>query len=150
MYIVQPISWPARWSHDWLIATIGWGLATLTAHAHKRRHHIYRCQNQCIISFTHRAPRQVKIIEFVLNSVSSQILGFTGCCVLHSVVLHVILTWGIKSLDRKCSVLFPLNINRVPIYSRLGFGKFQLLKLQEPEWINEIVLSIIIRKINIF
>ena len=65
--------------------------------------------SKSVYYFTHRAGGQAKKFELILNSVS-----FTGCLVLHSVVLHVVIARQLRSSDRKRLVLFLLNIKQSP------------------------------------
>ena len=97
-------SWPTSWSHDWLVATGGWGITTLS---HTQTPSVitslrnYQCQNQSIIPFTHSVGGMGK------NLVLAWIL-----LIGRFPALHVTFTWGIKSSDRKPLVLFPLNIKQ--------------------------------------
>ena len=73
----------------------------------------------------------MKIFEFVLNSVSSQISGLPGYRVLPSVVLHVVITWRIMSLDRNRLVLFPAKYKTESQF-RLGKKKYFFVLKNDP------------------
>ena len=87
----------------------------------------YQCQNQFIIPCTHRVGGWVKLFEFVLNSVSLQIPGLPGCHQLPSVVLHVVITWRVKRMDRKRSVLFPSKYKTESHLRLRAWGKIKFL-----------------------
>ena len=83
----------------------------------------YWCQNQFIIPFTHRAGEKFWIrLEF--SQLADSRFAQLPHTVLPSVVLHVVITWWIKSSDRNCSVLFPAK-NKTD--SQIRLGKFSFL-----------------------
>ena len=118
---------------DWLLLAVGssrpWPLTHTNAiciHQPKKLP-----MSKSVYYFTHRAGGQAKKFELILNSVSYHIPGFTGCLVLHSEVLHIVIARQLRSSDRKRLVLFPLNIKQSP---NLGYKYSGIILTRSWNW----------------